>query len=523
MAQQQLSTNTFGTAKWIVSSDATQGTHTTIGSALTSASSGDTIFIRPGTYTENITLKAGVNLAAYGCDGFTPNVIILGNTTASYNGTVTLTGIQLKTNSAACLTVSGSNTSKLILNSCGIDANNATAISVNAANFSIRFSNCMLQSESNNLLFAITATLGMDFQACNIVAGTGASTIAANSVNFFNCKVQFFSVTTSSTGAFNAYNSFFDNSAENQTIFTTVGTGSCVINNCSLFSGTASTLSVGSGTIVSVADCEVSSSNTNAITGSGTLDAGIINFTGSSSTINSTLTTTAYSVFPINKSFDNITVQVFTGSGTYTPTTGMKYCTIEVVGGGGGGGGCAASSGTNVAVGSCGGGGGYARKTVTAATIGSSQTVTVGAAGSGGATGNNNGTAGGTTSVGSIVSATGGARGLGGASGGAEAPASGLGGAGSSGDFNANGIPGGTAYGVASSAASWYDIGSGGSSVFGGGALGFAGFGSSVTNGNNATSYGGGGTGAGGTGSASTGAGGNGFAGIVIITEYVNS
>ena len=35
---------------------------------------------------------------------------------------------------------------------------------------------------------------------------------------------------------------------------------------------------------------------------------------------------------------NSVVVQTFTGSGTYTPTTGMLYCTIEVVGGGGGGG-----------------------------------------------------------------------------------------------------------------------------------------------------------------------------------------
>jgi pectin methylesterase-like acyl-CoA thioesterase len=59
-----LSTNNYGPAKFIVSSSAANGTHTTIAAALTSASTGDTIFIRPGTYTENLTLKAGVNLTA---------------------------------------------------------------------------------------------------------------------------------------------------------------------------------------------------------------------------------------------------------------------------------------------------------------------------------------------------------------------------------------------------------------------------------------------------------------------------
>ena len=98
MANQQLSTNTFCTAKWIVSPTATDGTHTTIAAALTAASSGDTIFIRPGTYTENLTLKAGVNLAAYDCDAFSGQVTISGKCSFSAAGQVDISGIRLQTN-----------------------------------------------------------------------------------------------------------------------------------------------------------------------------------------------------------------------------------------------------------------------------------------------------------------------------------------------------------------------------------------------------------------------------------------
>ena len=75
----QTGDNKFGVAKWIVDSTASLGTHTTIAAALTSASSGDTIFIRPGTFTENLTLKAGVDLCAFDCDALTPNVTIDGS------------------------------------------------------------------------------------------------------------------------------------------------------------------------------------------------------------------------------------------------------------------------------------------------------------------------------------------------------------------------------------------------------------------------------------------------------------
>src|ERR1043165_4788986 len=95
--------------------------------------------------------------------------------------------------------------------------------------------------------------------------------------------------------------------------------------------------------------------------------------------------------------------QVFTGSGTYTPSTGMLYCLIEAVGGGGGGGG---SNGGSQAAGG-GGGGQYSRILATAATIGTSKSVTIGAAGTAGTTSTNGGD-GGTTSVGTVCTAGGG-------------------------------------------------------------------------------------------------------------------
>src|ERR1700733_11610103 len=87
--------------------------------------------------------------------------------------------------------------------------------------------------------------------------------------------------------------------------------------------------------------------------------------------------------------FDIITIQTFTTTGTYTPSAGMKYALIEVVGGGAAAGGNQAVT-TGGSTGSGGGSGGYSRGIFTAATIGASQAVTIGAGGTGvsGANGN---------------------------------------------------------------------------------------------------------------------------------------
>ncbi len=223
--------------------------------------------------------------------------------------------------------------------------------------------------------------------------------------------------------------------------------------------------------------------------------------------------------------FSSIAVQTFTVSGTYTPTANMKYCTIEVVGGGGGGGGCAITGAAEVSCGGGAGGGGYGRKTVSAATIGVSQVVTIGAGGAGGV-GNASGVSGGTTSVGAIVSAAGGVLGGGGSASGANiaiTASAGEGGTATSTDFIVMGGAGGAPLGIA---------GAGGSIIggFGGGTY-FAGSrvarssNSAITsdNGNAGNSYGGGGGGGISMQGGAAANGGAGANGIVVITEFVSS
>lgn len=79
--------------------------------------------------------------------------------------------------------------------------------------------------------------------------------------------------------------------------------------------------------------------------------------------------------------------QVFTASGTYTPSSGLKFAIFECVGGGGGGGGISLSAAGSVYSGGGGGSSGYSRATISAATIGASKTVTIGAVGAAGTAG----------------------------------------------------------------------------------------------------------------------------------------
>lgn len=211
---------------------------------------------------------------------------------------------------------------------------------------------------------------------------------------------------------------------------------------------------------------------------------------------------------------NSVKKQVFTSSGTYTPSAGMLFAMVEAVAGGGGGGGVPSSSAVQGAAGGAAGGGAYSRRLLTAAQVGASKTVTIGAGGTAGTTAPTDGGDGGDTSLGSLVVAKGGTGGFAGTAssvGSSRAGAPGGDRDDGTGDFKTSGAPGGSSMAVGVTVAS----GSGGSSFFGGGGEGVNGFGT----GNEGRSYGGGASGA--TSQDSSAApGGVGFSGIMYITEY---
>jgi hypothetical protein len=83
----------------------------TISTAITAGSSGTTIFIFPGTYVENLTLKAGVYLTSPVKFG----VYITGNHIANFTGTIIIDGIILQSSTGTTLTFSGTGAQNLQL------------------------------------------------------------------------------------------------------------------------------------------------------------------------------------------------------------------------------------------------------------------------------------------------------------------------------------------------------------------------------------------------------------------------
>jgi len=293
-----LTVNSYGHTKWVVNPTAGVGTHTTIASALTSSASGDTIYITPGTYTENLTLKAGVDLVAFDANASlnaTGSVIISGNATLSTAGSVSISGIQLQTNSAALITVSGSAASIVNIMQCNINCTNNTGItfSSSSASAQVNIFNCTGDLGTTGIgLFAHSSAGSMTIRFSiftNSGASTTASTISAGSLI---CNFSTFSspITSSSTSSAVLDRCTIDCGPQNATTFTCGGSGN---NHCdwSYFaSGTASAISIGA--TLGLHGCQISSSNTNAITGAGTINYDGLLFTSTSSTINTTTQTT---------------------------------------------------------------------------------------------------------------------------------------------------------------------------------------------------------------------------------------
>lgn len=193
-------------------------------------------------------------------------------------------------------------------------------------------------------------------------------------------------------------------------------------------------------------------------------------------------------------------VTVFAASGTWTKGIGCNMVVCEVVGGGGNGG-DGGSPGTAIGYsGGGGGGGGYSKRIVTSP--GTTETVTVGAAG-------------GTSSFGLWASATGGSNGTNNGGSNSTNYAGGAGGTGSGGDINLTGQPGTAGFNSAS-------IGSTGLSAGGKGGDAPMGFGYGAPspgidlNGAAGGSYGGGGSGGNNTGKT----GGAGAGGVVVVWEF---
>ena len=276
---------------FLVSKDG-NGDFLTIQAAITACSAG-TIYIRGTTvaYTEDLTLKPNVNLVSWsGSEGNyqVANVVIKGKCTMSSVGEACLSGIQLQTNGDYFLDVTNAS-SVVICDNCYLNAANNAGIS--QSNGNIYLNNCRGDIGGN---FAYVSQSAGNIYINNVLVtntGTSTTTSSISGICFMNWSQFFSPFATASTGVIQAQWSEINSAGQNVTALTTAGTGSSNSTGCKLASGTASCISIGAGTTLALTRADVNSTNTNAITGAGTLNSGNLTFTGSSNTINTTTQT----------------------------------------------------------------------------------------------------------------------------------------------------------------------------------------------------------------------------------------
>jgi hypothetical protein len=286
-----LSTNNYGPAKIIVATSAANGTHTTLATAMAAASVGDTIFLRDSV-TENVTITPGVNIAAwYGSSLNKPT--ITGTLTMNGAGTSSISGIELVTNSAFAIAVTGSATSILNLNNCYINCSNNTGISLTSsdANSVIRINNSRGNIGTTGIsLFTMSGSGLLEINYC-FVTNTGgsstASTVSAGTCSAHSSELRF-PITTSGTGQIGLIFSSILSSAQNVTCITHGSSTTSSVRFCRCESGSASAISISVGSTLFVIGCQIASSNTNAITGAGSITYAGLLFNSTSSNINTT-------------------------------------------------------------------------------------------------------------------------------------------------------------------------------------------------------------------------------------------
>jgi len=341
-------------ARFIVASS-TAGTganFTTISAAIAAAQGtgiNSTIFIQPGTYTENLTLVPGINLCAFDCDSTTPNVTIIGTLTHSTAGTVSISGIRLQTNGAAAIAVTGAAASILNLNNCYFNFTNSTGITFSSASSSARLyifnTNGDLGATGGIFAHSSAGILVLDhFFIQNTSASTVVNTCSAGLLNMQYYNIQS-PVTISGSAALTLEHGLIDTNALNLTALTHGG-GASSCKWSRFGSGSASAISI-SGTL-GMEFCTIFTSNTNAITGAGTLVYSCLSFDSTSSTINTTtqapLVTTNDAIkivtpaaYPYTTTPQDALIKVDTSSArTITPlaspTTGQQHIIKDTVG-----------------------------------------------------------------------------------------------------------------------------------------------------------------------------------------------
>lgn len=230
-----ITVNSFAGADIIVSQTVGNGTHTTIQSAINDAVAGQTIWVKDGVYTENITTKARVNLCSFTSNNLEPQgtVKIIGKITAG--GACVISGLQIETNGDYAIEVLDARS--LYFVDCNIIGRDFAAMHLNNGGGNIFLYNCLGEIVGNIYAFYEAPAGDLWFYNCQL---SGATTIQAISsvITATNTKFDFPITIDNAQGYF--LDCLFTTGDINVTAVTISGLApTCQFEGCSFDSGTA--------------------------------------------------------------------------------------------------------------------------------------------------------------------------------------------------------------------------------------------------------------------------------------------
>lgn len=321
--------NDLHVARFIVASS-TAGTganYTTIQSAINAAAGTGipaTVFIQPGTYTENLTFADRVDLMSFVGESTKGQVTIIGTHTdgAATKG-LAIGGIRFELSSGGTM-FTVTNGTQIQFRECYFKIyGNSTGFSdtTNVTTGLIELINCVGDlSDTNTILFSKSGSgiiridnLYMQTQISTATVPTAASTVSAGTVAIYNSWMVI-RITSSGTASLYVYNTSWTydgtNKTANSTYLTFGGSGTNVMNGCYLDSGTSIACTISAATTVS--NTTIKSSNASAISGASSISYGGLRYSGTSS--NNAVTTQV----PLVQSNDAVRI---TTPGAYPYTT----------------------------------------------------------------------------------------------------------------------------------------------------------------------------------------------------------
>lgn len=269
-----LNINPMSASRWIVDPLGFNGTHTTISDALTDATSGDTVVLLTGTYTEDVTLKPGVNIVAHSADAYTPNVVINGTCLLADEGVVSISGVNLVADTDPAVQVNSTGVAVLNLINCYISVVNGIGVDYSSVNpdssVSLNYCNGDIVDGAGTF-FSNLSSGSLNINSCSITNSGGSivASITSDSITRISSSYIEFSMSTIDNGIIEINNSLIDLSANNAPCLSLNSAPNCSVTNSTLRSGESVVINLDGSSSLQIYDTVVDGDNNPVITGTG--------------------------------------------------------------------------------------------------------------------------------------------------------------------------------------------------------------------------------------------------------------